>query len=908
MAVMFWIKLALMLILLLEGFCFVTSELSFVENGNHLRKEKNSWFFDCTLNSETSGAKITWLKDSTIEVDRLPGVSFHNNKQILEIHNFSSRYTGVYKCNVKVGDRNGEIDRIFDVPPMQPPLIQTRARFLNITVGETAKFRCTVKRHYVKSYNWFFNVNQVSSDKHYKLKEYRFLRIRRVKIEDSGKYTCVVENNIGKSKMVYNLFVRPRGNSSEDLKPRLRKGHSLEVDVVLGDVTADCLADGAMPMNVTWYKNNISINDPGAQRKKNGYTYLNNNQTLLLKAALISDTGFYTCVVQNKYGKLLHTVEIDVFETAKQAPVFVNVPNLQKRFFVAPGDNITINSTILTFGTSHFQLLYHYNESINATHSKPAVRIVDVQMSYNKLNLPDNKYGVKNLLQYHFHNVSEKDYGMYSVMAGNIVGFDVYQFTLIKSNKTYVKGSNAESVKTVKKPVGGSSPSEDNWSQSPMFITLASVAGLLIFCLSIVALLWRRRSKSYKNNNNQLLSTDKIDVVLNLDDNEFTASQNGGRKIKFSSGRLSSCQTEKEYLYQCPPIDPELEVNFDNIDFQGMLGEGAFGRVMLATVYNLPKHSAPLTVAVKMLKDDATEQELKDLLSEVEVMKSIGSHTNIINILGVSSQQGDLCMIIEYCRYGNLRTFLKERRPTVPPRPPPIEKLTLSHLTSFCLQVAKGMAYLASKKCIHRDIAARNVLVGDNYVLKVADFGLARNINKTDYYRKCTDGRLPVKWMAIEALFDRVYTTYSDIWSFGILVWEIVTFGGSPYPGIPLERLFDLLKQGYRMEQPINCTNEMYALMLNCWKEIPSKRPTFDELVEVLEEMLLKIGDVEYLVLQPPILSPYPVSDSVSSPPHSLSNSRHSSSSVFDDKIDELDFDVSKGVSMTLLHERHTEL
>lgn len=135
-----------------------------------------------------------------------------------------------------------------------------------------------------------------------------------------------------------------------------------------------------------------------------------------------------------------------------------------------------------------------------------------------------------------------------------------------------------------------------------MFITLASVAGLLIFCLSIVALLWRRRSKSYKNNNNQLLSTDKIDVVLNLDDNEFTASQNGGRKIKFSSGRLSSCQTEKEYLYQCPPIDPELEVNFDNIDFQGMLGEGAFGRVMLATVYNLPKHSAPLTVAVKMLK------------------------------------------------------------------------------------------------------------------------------------------------------------------------------------------------------------------------------------------------------------------------------------------------------------------
>ncbi|OWK07999.1 FGFR2, partial [Cervus elaphus hippelaphus] len=111
--------------------------------------------------------------------------------------------------------------------------------------------------------------------------------------------------------------------------------------------------------------------------------------------------------------------------------------------------------------------------------------------------------------------------------------------------------------------------------------------------------------------------------------------------------------------------------------------------------------------------------------------------------------------------------------------------------------------------CIHRDLAARNVLVTENNVMKIADFGLARDINNIDYYKKTTNGRLPVKWMAPEALFDRVYTHQSDVWSFGVLMWEIFTLGGSPYPGIPVEELFKLLKEGHRMDKPANCTNEL---------------------------------------------------------------------------------------------------
>ncbi|XP_062957942.1 fibroblast growth factor receptor 2 isoform X3 [Cynocephalus volans] len=344
---------------------------------------------------------------------------------------------------------------------------------------------------------------------------------------------------------------------------------------------------------------------------------------------------------------------------------------------------------------------------------------------------------------------------------------------------------------------------------------------------------------------------------------ESSSSMNSNTPLVRITTRLSSTADTPMLAgvseYELPE-DPKWEFPRDKLTLGKPLGEGCFGQVVMAEAVGIDKDKPKeaVTVAVKMLKDDATEKDLSDLVSEMEMMKMIGRHKNIINLLGACTQDGPLYVIVEYASKGNLREYLRARRPpgmeySYDINRVPEEQMTFKDLVSCTYQLARGMEYLASQKCIHRDLAARNVLVTENNVMKIADFGLARDINNIDYYKKTTNGRLPVKWMAPEALFDRVYTHQSDVWSFGVLMWEIFTLGGSPYPGIPVEELFKLLKEGHRMDKPANCTNELYMMMRDCWHAVPSQRPTFKQLVEDLDRILTLTTNEEYLDLSQPL-------------------------------------------------------
>ncbi|XP_061541991.1 vascular endothelial growth factor receptor kdr-like isoform X1 [Phycodurus eques] len=331
----------------------------------------------------------------------------------------------------------------------------------------------------------------------------------------------------------------------------------------------------------------------------------------------------------------------------------------------------------------------------------------------------------------------------------------------------------------------------------------------------------------------------------------------------------------------------------DRLRLGKTLGHGAFGKVVEASAFGIDKLSTCKTVAVKMLKGGATSNERKALMSELKILIHIGHHLNVVNLLGACTKPGGpLMMIVEFCKYGNLSNYLRGKRDDFVVYKSQDGKvvssgcelselmkrrlesvastgssassgfiedksycdseeeeeesedlykrvLTLEDLICYSFQVAKGMEFLASRKCIHRDLAARNILLSENNVVKICDFGLARDIYKDPDYVRKGDARLPLKWMAPEAIFDKIYTTQSDVWSFGVLMWEIFSLGASPYPGVQIDEEFCCrLKEGTRMRAPEYSSSEIYQTMLDCWQGEPQERPTFTELVEHLGDLL----------------------------------------------------------------------
>ncbi|XP_065224282.1 uncharacterized protein LOC135848315 [Planococcus citri] len=265
--------------------------------------------------------------------------------------------------------------------------------------------------------------------------------------------------------------------------------------------------------------------------------------------------------------------------------------------------------------------------------------------------------------------------------------------------------------------------------------------------------------------------------------------------------------TAVEYLL---PLDEKWEFPRGNLTLGKHLGEGEFGEVVQGEAVGILEENVTTTVAVKMLKDSHSDSDMIDLVKEMEILKLIGAHENVLRLLGCITQNGPLLIITEYAQNGNLLNFLRKRHHFVYQKAS--EVLAEQALLTFALQIARGMEYLASKKCIHRDLAARNILVSHGFVLKIADFGLARNIQNKDYYKKKTKGKLPVKWMAPEALTHLLFTTTSDVWSYGVLLWEILTLGGVPYPTFTdMDTLIKDLKSGYRLEQPSNCSLKTYV-------------------------------------------------------------------------------------------------
>ncbi|XP_038064948.1 uncharacterized protein LOC119735322 [Patiria miniata] len=282
------------------------------------------------------------------------------------------------------------------------------------------------------------------------------------------------------------------------------------------------------------------------------------------------------------------------------------------------------------------------------------------------------------------------------------------------------------------------------------------------------------------------------------------------------------------------------------------LGQGAFGKVLLGNANGIVQQGTVTQVAIKTLRDDADITERGDLLRELDFMKKLPSHSNVVKLLGFCIDRDPIYIIMEYMSKGQLKELLTSSRgkgklqvySNLHGRS---KSLTSKDLIKFATDVADGMAFLASQQCIHRDLAARNVLVGENMICKVSDFGLARDVKNMRVYQRKSEARLPVRWMALESVVDDVYTTESDVWSYGILLWEIVTLGARPYPTMSFKTMISKLQEGYRMPRPEHCQDELHQLMLACWEEEPTARPSFTEIGRKLEKLLE--GAHDYITL-----------------------------------------------------------
>ncbi|XP_023245876.1 vascular endothelial growth factor receptor 1-like [Copidosoma floridanum] len=362
------------------------------------------------------------------------------------------------------------------------------------------------------------------------------------------------------------------------------------------------------------------------------------------------------------------------------------------------------------------------------------------------------------------------------------------------------------------------------------------------------------------------------------------------------------------------PYDRRWEFPRERLKLGKQLGSGAFGVVIKAEALGISNNETVTTVAVKMPRKTSKVTYIHALKRELKIMGHLGKHLNVVNLLGACTKniaEHELLVIVEYCRFGNLQSYLLRHRQNflnqvdlftgeINPRIGKIPKklnyaplefpnsvpsydstidsantrdssssvesyrtlgsdnsqpgwrsnyegdyqafsfttISTQDLIIWAFQVARGMNYLSRRNVLHADLAARNILLAENNVIKICDFGLAKSVYKDGIYKMKTRTDVPFKWMAVESIRDEVFSTKSDVWSFGVVLWEFFSLAETPYSGMGFEKLYPKILQGYRMKKPIYATKSIYDMMLRCWEEEPTRRPTFQELVDRIGEFV----------------------------------------------------------------------
>ncbi|NXY89837.1 NTRK1 factor, partial [Alcedo cyanopectus] len=364
-------------------------------------------------------------------------------------------------------------------------------------------------------------------------------------------------------------------------------------------------------------------------------------------------------------------------------------------------------------------------------------------------------------------------------------------------------------------------------------VALAVFASLFLSAMLLVLNKCGHRSKFGINRSAVLAQED--DLAMSLHFMNLGSSPPSSAESKLEGMKSNFIENPQYFCDACVH-----HVQRRDIVLKWELGEGAFGKVFLAECCNLLPEQEKMLVAVKALKE-ATESARLDFQREAELL-TVLQHQHIVKFYGVCTEGEPLIMVFEYMKHGDLNRFLRSHGPDAKMleqgQGQPRGQLTLSHMLHIATQIASGMVYLASLHFVHRDLATRNCLVGHDLVVKIGDFGMSRDIYSTDYYRVGGRTMLPIRWMPPESILYRKFTTESDIWSFGVVLWEIFTYGKQPWYQLSNTEAIECITQGRELERPRTCPAEVYGIMQSCWQREPQQRRPIKEIHNRLQTLV----------------------------------------------------------------------
>ncbi|XP_034871977.1 muscle, skeletal receptor tyrosine-protein kinase isoform X2 [Mirounga leonina] len=833
--------------------------------------------FMCAVESYPQ-PEISWTRNKILIKLFDTRYSIRENGQLLTILSVEDSDDGIYCCTANNGV-GGAVESCGALQVKMKPKITRPPINVKIIEGLKAVLPCTTMGNPKPSVSWIKGDGALRENSRIAVLESGSLRIHNVQKEDAGHYRCVAKNSLGTaySKLVKlevealnmtNATEREESEPEQDTKVFARILRAPEShNVTFGSfVTLRCTATGIPVPTITWIENGNAVSSGSIQESVKDRVIDSRLQLFITKP------GLFTCIATNKHG--------DKFSTAKAAATIsiAEWSKLQKdnkgycaQYRGEVCNAVLAKDALVFFNNSHAdpeeaqELLVHtaWNElKAVSPFCRPAAEALLCNYIFQGCNpglvpIPTpicREYclAVKELFcAKEWLAMEEKTHrglyksGMHLLSVPDCNKLPSMHWDPMACTRLPYLDYKKENLTTFP-PMTSSKPSVDipdlpsssssSFSVSPtysMTVIISIMSSFAIFVLLTVTTLYCcRRRKQWKNKKRESAA-----VTLTTLPSELLLDR-----------------LHPNPMYQRMPLllNPKLlslEYPRNNIEYVRDIGEGAFGRVFQARAPGLLPYEPFTMVAVKMLKEEASADMQADFQREAALMAEF-DNPNIVKLLGVCAVGKPMCLLFEYMAYGDLNEFLRSMAPhsgcspshgdlsgraqASSPAPPP-----LSCAEQLCIarQVAAGMAYLSERKFVHRDLATRNCLVGENMVVKIADFGLSRNIYSADYYKANENDAIPIRWMPPESIFYNRYTTESDVWAYGVVLWEIFSYGLQPYYGMAHEEVIYYVRDGHILACPEDCPLELYNLMRLCWSKLPADRPSFASIHRILQRM-----------------------------------------------------------------------